>query len=323
MKEKNLKILRNVFKITEKIIVPVMVTMIFIIMIFQFYQIKTLQSVIANLINEVDISVENCNNSLYDFSYSLENVLMEQKMQNSIISNVDYKYGKLKEDNRTAEVIISVTPKTHTEDTMVSVKIGDKSINAERTDESTFTAIYEADIFNDESYENITVTVTSNGVSKTEVVEEFSFNGEVTEEYMDLTSLYYQYLPIIDFYDETDTSVFYEKLVKVQGTIHNSSSIKIENARMVVEINGKVYEEETIDLSKEETTIDKKYKVEVTDVVIIYFIYEDTKYGYVYKQPIRYREYDINEMPCVDFVYNKDGKLLNAETDNLDSYYRN
>ncbi len=304
--------------IIEKVTLLIFLVIITTILFFQFFKIKTLKSDIANLINQVGVSIDDCYYSIEDFSSSLEETLIKQ---NSIVSNVDYKYGKLKEDNRTAEVIISVTPKTHTEDTTVSVKLGDKTLNATRTDESTFTVIFETDIFKDESYENITVTVTSNGVSKTEVVEEFSFIGEVTEEYMDLTSLYYQYLPIIDFYDETDTSVFYEKLVKVQGTIHNSSSIKIENARMVVEINGKVYEEETIDLSKEETTIDKKYKVEVTDVVIIYFTYEDTKYGYVYKQPIRYREYDINEMPCVDFVYNKDGKLLNAETDNLDSYY--
>ncbi len=306
--------------IIEKIVLFIILVIITVILIFQYFQIESLKSYIANLINQVEVSIDDYHYSIEDFSSSLEETLIKQ---NSIISNVDYKYGKIKEDNRTAEVIISVTPKTHTEDTMVSVKLGDKSLNATRTDESTFTAIYEADIFKDESYDNITVTVTSNGVCKTEIVEEFSFNGEGTEEYMDLTSLYYQYLPIIEFIDETDTSVFYEKFVKVQGTIHKSSSIKIENSRMVVEINGKVYEEETIDLSKEETAIDKKYEVEVTDVVIVYFIYEDTEYGYVYKQPIRYREYDINETPCVDFVYNKNGKLLNAETDNLDIYYGN
>lgn len=308
----------KIFKIIGKIIVPVMVTMIFIIVVFQFYQIKTLQSVIANLINKVDISVINCNSLLDDFSYSLEEFLIEQKMQNSIVSNVDYKYGKLKEDNRKAEVIIAVTPKTHTEDTTVSVKLGDKSLNATRTDESTFTAIYEADIFKDESYDNITVTVTSNGVSKTEIVEEFSFNGEGTEEYMDLTSLYYQYLPIIEFIDETE-EVLNNYTVKISGTIVNYY-LSLKNTHLVTEINGKVYEDKPIDLSKIETNIKKEYEVSWDDEVIVYISYEDIEYGYLYKHPIRYRDEFTKETPCVDFVYNKDGKLLNAETDDIGSY---
>lgn len=312
----------KIFKIIGKIIVPVMVTMIFIIMVFQFYQIKTLQSVIANLINEVDISVINCNSSLDNFSYSLEEFLIEQKMQNSIVSNVDYKYGKLKEDNRTAEVIIAVTPKTHTEDTTVSVKLGDKSLNATRTDESTFTAIYEADIFKDESYENIIVTVTSNGVSTTEVVDEFSFNGEGTEEYMELTLLYYQYLPIIEFNDESE-EVLNNYIVKLAGTIVNYHS-SIKNAHLVTEINGKVYEDKPIDLSKIETNIKKEYEVSWDDNVIVYISYEDTEYGYTYELPIKYRDEFADETPySIFYVYDKDGILLNAETADLNSYYGN
>lgn len=307
--------------IIEKAILPVLLVIITVILVFQ---IETLKSDVRNLMNSVVNSVDDCYYSLDNFSSSQEEFCssLEETLikQNSIISKVDYKYGKLKDDNRTAEVIISVTPKTLTEDTTVSVKIGEKSLNAARTDESTFTAIYEADIFIDESYENIIVTVTSNGVSTTEVVEEFSFTGEGAEEYIDITSLYYQYLPIVEFYDETDYSVYYQTLFKLKGTLYNSSSVGIKNSRMVVEINGKVFEEKSIDLNKKEPTINKSYSIEPEDVVNVYIAYEDTKYGYTYKRHLRYRTDDMDETPYVDFVYDKDGKLLNAETDNLESY---
>ena len=300
--------------LVEKIILLVLLLIITIVLVFQFFQIETLKSDIGNLINEVDNSVENCNNSINNLSSSFEEAV---KKQNSIISSVSYEYGELKEDNRTAEIIISVTPKKHTEDTIVTVKINEKTLNAKRTDESTFTAIYEVDVFESrEAYDFVTVTVTSNGISTTEIVDDFTFGDYTDEEYIDMTALEYQYLPFVSF-DEIPRDVGYEGYSYLDGTLFNYSPEDVKNARLVIEVNGKVCEDKPIDLGKEEISIQKEYKVNEGDTELAYVTYEDVSHGYTYKIYLKTIIEGEQWVGDFSYVYDKDGKLLNAETDNF------
>lgn len=295
--------------VVEKIVLLSVLGIITIVLVFQFFQIKILKTQVDNLINglghsfnSIGSSINNISSSINDMGSSLEESLVKQ---NRIISSVEYKYGNLKSDNRTAEIIISVTPKSHTEDTSINIKLGERLLNTTKTDANTFTAIYEADIFEcDEEFDFITVTVTSNGVSTTEIVEEFRFNDTALDSIY-TGSLVDDYLTFIKFSD--DIELDYPHSMRIQGTIYDFLPERIKNARLVVEINGKVYEDVSIDLSEENAYIEKEYKMNPDDSAIAYVVYEDANYGYSYKAYIKTR---YAESSTHYEVYDKNGNVI-------------
>ena len=58
--------------IIEKIALLIILVIITVILIFQYFQIESLKSYIANLINQVEVSIDDYHYSIEDFSSSLQ-----------------------------------------------------------------------------------------------------------------------------------------------------------------------------------------------------------------------------------------------------------
>lgn len=114
------------------------------------------------------------------------------------VSEVKCRYGELKADNRTAEIIIDVFLHKGTKNTKVALKIGEKQIDATRkTDENGeafYTAVYETDVFTtcyDTDYLNPLIIVTTKNKMVTKPLEK----KYADELYALLGDVYLKYLP--------------------------------------------------------------------------------------------------------------------------------
>lgn len=125
----------------------------------------------------VDSGLLSLNNGIY---YSVEELKQSLQKQDSIVEEVRFRRGSLKEDNRTGEVFFYVVLNKVEPDTQVKIQIdSDKYVYTERKEGSTFEGVYEADIFNEPGhdhakYENCTVRVhiTKGNETVVEKVEE-------------------------------------------------------------------------------------------------------------------------------------------------------
>ena len=115
-----------------------------------------------------------------------------------------------------------------------------------------------------------------------------------------------QYLPFVSF-DEIPRDVGYEGYSYLDGTLFNYSPEDVKNARLVIEVNGKVCEDKPIDLGKEEISIQKEYKVNEGDTELAYVTYEDVSHGYTYKIYLKTIIEGEQWVGDFSYVYDKDG----------------
>lgn len=283
----------------------ILVVLVLAIMIAQLFIIYDLKVRTCYALDCIDSSIRNLNNAVYNLSDTIDNV---QDEESSLFNDVSYSYGELKNDGRTVDVFISVCPKTFEEFSTVTVKIGEQSLKTAKTDAGTFTAVYQVDIFNSkDDIESVLVTITSNDISRSEIVEEFNFEGDTCDAIY-INSLVSQFLPVLEYNDETDGTAYTDKIV-IKGTVFNNSSLNVKNACLIVETDGEIYKEKPLDLSKKEVSVNTQFEINELewDAVRVYIMYEDVDFGYTYKLHIN--PFDNSENTYYD-IYDKDGLSL-------------
>lgn len=268
----------------------------------------------------VDSGILLFNNSAY---YSIEDSIEELKQslqkQNSIVEEVRFRRGSLKEDNRTGEVFFYVVLNKVEPDTQVKIQIdSDKYVSMERTEGSTFEGVYEADIFNEPGHghtkhENCTVRVHIINSGGT-VIE------EIEEPHLFITfNFYRKFLANIDGSGNFTMGGYYENLCKgnicestVKVTIEKE---KLKTAKLVYEKNGKVIKEDVKPVTT--TVVEFKNQLDVTgkEPIKAYIVCEDA-YGYVYKKCVfenftgQSSENAPFETSVQDGVYDIDGNIV-------------
>lgn len=99
----------------------------------------------------------------------------ELKKEQSLFTSVDISYGEPDYGNHSAKVKITVSPKSSTDDTKISVQVGDMSVNLAKTGAGLYSGEFEVDFY--KVYDDIAlITVTENGQVQS---EELDFDANV------------------------------------------------------------------------------------------------------------------------------------------------
>ena len=204
------------------------------------------------------------------------NVDSQLKKQASLVSDVDCTFGEFNAETHTVPMTLKIVPKTLTDDTSLSVRIGD--INADLVrDGNEFSATVPVGIFL--SYGQCPVLSIKTGEeTKTEVLREASADY-----------LYYEYLPYVfaDYYPSYEYS---KGKLKLDGeicvTTEEGSAASFTEAFIVTERNGAEIERlditDSLPCDSYEVLISKSYEIKDGDKLYVYLMAKDSL-GYSHK----------------------------------------
>lgn len=218
---------------TLKIQRIIILIFVFIIALFLFslHEIKTdLENKTAALNNEIQY-IRNEMNSIY----SNVNETLDEKA--SLLASFDYSYGELDEKNMKVPVSVKITPKAVSENTTLTLDLGDKKIPMVKGESTEFTAKFLSDLFLSNQEGSVRLIITNGNTSETEELDWY------------ISSLHSAYLPYLVSYFAFDKTTFTaENGLSISGDIINVSDDedmkKAKNIRLIYKLNGQVIDEE-------------------------------------------------------------------------------
>ncbi len=246
-------------------------------------RIGNLQGEISGLRNQISSMSGNIN-SIYN------NVDEMLKKEASILSDVNYSLGELDTSTHTVPVTVKVVPKTLTDNMMLSLNVGEKSVDFERNG-SEFSVTFPANIFI--AHRDFPMlSITANGETKTELLENSP-----------LTALYTRYLPIIYSY-VTPFDEFKNGKLEIDGPLQfdvkpasSESNVSIISVELVTtkndkeiareDITDKILHKDGMDTVEPHYTVRASYEAKYGDEICIIVIAKDSL-GYTYKIPAYY-----------------------------------
>ncbi|MBQ8782296.1 MAG: hypothetical protein IJZ57_00790 [Clostridia bacterium] len=186
----------------SKVLVAVIVLLIAgliasIVMIYNLTEkIDNMQASFSNQLSTMNASI----NSIYS------NVNESLEKQASIVSSTEENKGNLDEKTLTVPVSLKIVPKSVTDDTKLSVEIGDNVYPLSKTSEAEFSAKINVPLFNtEEAY----LLVKSGDETKAELLEDVY-----------ITDMWYSYLPMINHADFTGNNTYTKGSYTLNGKIH-------------------------------------------------------------------------------------------------------
>lgn len=246
-------------------------------------RIGNLQGEISGLRNQIS-SMNGNINSIYN------NVDEMLKKEASILSDVDYSLGELDTNTHTVPVTVKVIPKTLTDNMMLSLNVGEKSVDFERNG-NEFSVTFPANIFIAQR-DFPMLNITANGETKTELLE-----GSP------LTALYTRYLPTIYSYI-TPFDEFEDGKLEIDGHLQfdvkpasSESNVSIVSVELLTtkndieitreDITDKILRKDGMDSVQPHFTVKASYEAKYGDEIRIIVIAKDSL-GYIYKIPAYY-----------------------------------
>lgn len=241
---------------------------------------------------------------------------MNEKIQqaNSIITSANYSYGPYDKETHSAEIAITVIPKTVPADAVLTMKIGDDTVSLEETFAGVFSGTVIADVC--KFYEDYGIlTIESDGFKQTAQVEEIDLNG-----------LWEYYLPdmTVDFYGCEGEYTKNKLTLEGNGEIvywpaENHGSYQFTDIHMITTVNGTVVSDEDMlkksvsregDAKEIDFELKKSYEMKESDKLVIYIEAKDSA-GYTY----RYKLYSWTECNNEYFedtgrIFDQDGKQI-------------
>ncbi len=130
---------------------------------------KEIRSIENNRANDI-ARLETQISSIY------RNVDEQMKKAASLFENADHEFGQFNADSRTAEIHISVMPKSISRNTRLSVALCGKTTEMKKSENGMFSAVVSADVFATENTVPL-ITVYENGEEKKEYLEEINIEG--------------------------------------------------------------------------------------------------------------------------------------------------
>lgn len=228
-----------------------------IVMIYDLTEkVENLQASFSNQLSSINASV----NSIYS------NVDETLKKQASIVSGVEENKGNLNEADLTVPVSIKVVPKAISEDTKLSVEIGDKNYPLSKSNATEYSATVNVPLFN---MEEAVLLIESKGETKTELLENVY-----------ITDMWYSYLPMINHADFSGSSGYTNGSYTLNGTIHincdesaKMDSRGFEKISLEAFVNGKkVWEQDGTDAFNKndgEIPLTKGFEMKQTDKLTV------------------------------------------------------
>ena len=244
-------------------------------------------------INHIDNAHSNEVSSLRNQISSIYNNVDEQmKKQGSLFTNVKREFGEFNSETMKADIKISVVPKTIVDNMKVNVSLCGTNAEMTKNENGEYSAIVPIGIFEIEDYFPL-VTITANGETKTEYLEEQSVHG-----------IFSNYLPTMIGGDlRTHQATLADGKLTVDGDFfigYNLGDIdkkaKFEKYTLITEVAGKeIAKKDITDKIKNKGSIDKiehgevdfkfkeTYNLNGENSLTIYVVAEDT-YGYLHKK---------------------------------------
>ena len=304
-------------KIIKDVILGVIIVGLIIALFNSYTRINELNSNVSNLQNNLD---QNINTIRTDIADIYENVDQRLKKEASILSGYDITYGPLDTANYTTPILVSVTPKNADNNTSVSVKIGETTVQLNRNGE-VFSGYIDANVFIADSTHPL-ITVKNSSSTQNEYLEDHDMKNLFT---LFMTYLYSDLVIREESYSNNK--------IKISGELSVDSKPPSENCTttytqiwLVGESNGKEVFRNDI-TQKVENSNGKIISIEKTFNSAEYKNYTDMKYFIVakdslefnHKCPINTLNHSSNGSTTTELeqvsdgwgcIYDKDGKLL-------------
>ena len=220
------------------------------------------------------------------------NVDEQMKKQGSLFTNVKREFGAINTETLKADVKISVVPKTIIDNMKVNVSLCGTTVEMTKNANGEYSAIVPVGIFEIEDYFPL-VTITANGETKTEYLEEQSVHG-----------IFSNYLPTMIGGDiKTHQTTLADGKLTVDGDFfigYNLGDIdkkaKFEKYTLITEVAGKeIAKKDITDIIAKHERVDniehgeidfkfkETYNLNGKDNLTIYIVAEDTL-GYLHKK---------------------------------------
>lgn len=304
-------------KIIKNVILGCIIVGLIIALFNSYSKINELNNSVSNLQNNL---VQNINTMRTDIADIYENVDQRLKKEASILSGYDITYGPLDTTNYTTPILVSVTPKNADNNTSVSVKIGETTVQLNRNGE-VFSGYIDTNVFIADSTHPL-ITVKNSNSTQNEYLEDH-----------DMKNLFTVFMPYLssdlvireESYSNNKTKVSYELSVDSKPQSENSTTTYTQ-IWLVGESNGKEVFRNDI-TQKVENSNGKIISIEKTFNSAEYKNYTDMKYfivatdslGFTHKCPINTLNHSSDGSTTTELeqttdgwgcIYDKDGKLL-------------
>lgn len=209
---------------------------LFMVNIFTWLKLNTLENYIDNNIQQSHIIENNLRNEISNIYSNIDEKL---KKQASIIDSYNVEFGSdLNTDNLTIPITVTITPKEYSEGLTSSLQINDKTVEMERK-ETTFLVRTDVSVFDNIE---LKIVLNQNGVQKTETIEEV----------YDLKGKY-----LLEMFDGrfSGSTSYSSGKYKYNGNINiDFNQFQEGNPKKITiikELNGKIIDEQNIDLKIE------------------------------------------------------------------------
>ena len=273
----------------EKLFYQLLAIGLIIALVVCFVKIEDLRT----RINHIDNAHSNEVSSLRNQISSIYNNVDEQmKKQGSLFTNVKREFGEFNAETMKADIKISVVPKTIIDNMKVNVSLCGTTAEMTKNANGEYSAIVPVGIFEIEDYFPL-VTITANGETKTEYLEEQSVHG-----------IFSNYLPTMIGGDiKMHQATLADGKLTVDGDFfigYNLGDIdkkaKFEKYTLITEVDGKeIAKKDITDIIAKHERVDKiengevdfkfneTYNLSGENSLTIYVVAEDS-FGYLHKK---------------------------------------
>lgn len=300
----------------KKGLLYVLIGVLCILQILSLVKINSLSYEMNSLRNSYAASVSELRSQIAGISSNIEESLREQAR---LTENVSYEYGLLNCETHTVPITITVIPKTVTNETEVSLGLGDENIPLVRVSDVVFRAVLDVDLF--EKYGDPVFRFCEPDRIQTEAADGLS-----------LSELWRVFLP--GFYADFPVSFRYTEktgTLSVNGYVVWHSYTKSDDGssfvrfRLVTIKNGEVVANEDVtsavtsesswsDAMMSEIPFNKEYKVADGDRIEIYAVAED-EYGYRHECFVEKIQIENDEVVSCEIItdktiYDREGNVM-------------
>lgn len=295
----------------QKLVIGILAIFLVIISLQLYDLSQTVSDLKTNYSNSIN-NLHNNINSIYD------NVDEKLKEQASLLSYMDLAYGEFNSKTNKVPVTIKVIPKVITDDTELSMQVGNDNIIFLRNG-NEFSAEFEVDIFTPDENSYPVLNIKSVNQIKTELLEG-----------VEIYNLRYKYIPCVYTSVYNISTSFSEGNLVLNGDYNvyceTVDTLNTENCfeKMYItyELNGKEIKKEEITDgitgNSYDGSVNETIKVKNGDCISIYAFIEDIE-GYNIKKEIS--RFNIKDNSVTDelfgdeqsgkeIIYEKSGKII-------------
>ncbi len=296
----------------KDVIIPIFVVILIIALCVSFSQIEKMKHEIYNLRTSLSNNVDTIQNNIDDIYNNVDEKL---KKEASFLSDYIITYGNLNINDFTTPLLVTVTPKISSDDTVITVTIDGKTVTLNRNGE-VFSGYIDTYVF----LENETLPLIS-------IFDDDNVKNEYLEE--NFNNLFTQFLPQLSSQMTIEQEKFSNGKIKIVGDlmvdnykVSAECTATFERYFITAEKSGREIFRKDISLAVEKAngemcSINDSFSADSSDDIEYYIIATDT-YGLTHKTRILCNYVGkidsmtsyIDEVDVWGLIYDKNGNLL-------------